>query len=311
MARVLGAVLGAAVVAVGIGAIWLYNSVTSLESERVSGDVHVIRGAGGNVGVLRTDTGAVVVDSMLFRMQGQRIRELSERIAGGPVQALLNTHYHQDHTHGNPAFPGGTRVVAAARTLDYLLHFDAPYWEGAAAETLPNDLVEASHEMRIGGKTIRSLHPGAGHTGGDLVVLFVEDRVLHAGDLLFAGRYPRIDIAGGGSVRAWIASLDVVLELDFEHVIPGHGPVTDKDGVRRFQAFLAEALAAVEDALRRGRSLEETLAGARLEADAGFEPGGLPPFAVFTRETLLEEVYAELSGSAAPADVPPAAQGER
>jgi glyoxylase-like metal-dependent hydrolase (beta-lactamase superfamily II) len=311
MGRVLGAVLGAAVAAAGIGAVWLYNAVTSLESERVSGDVHVIRGVGGNVGVLRTAAGAVVVDSMLFRMQGRRIRELAERIAGGPVQAVLNTHYHRDHTHGNPAFAGGTRVVATARTRDYLLRFDASSWEGAAAETLPNDLVETSHEMRIGGKTIRSLHPGAGHTGGDLVVLFVEDRVLHAGDLLFAGRYPRIDLAGGGSVRAWIASLDRVLELDFERVIPGHGPVTDKDGVRRFQAFLAEVVATVEAALARGQSLEETLAGARLESDAGFEPGGLPPFAVFTRETVLEEVWAELGGSAAPAAVPPAEEVER
>ena len=106
-------------------------------AERVTDDVHAVRGLGGNVGVLRTSAGAVVVDTMTFRIQGERIRELAERLAGGPIQVVINTHYHVDHTHGNPGFAPGTRVVATERTRDYLLALDASYWDGKAEQTLP------------------------------------------------------------------------------------------------------------------------------------------------------------------------------
>ena len=158
MARALGAVGFALVVLLAVGVIVVYQQLHTLESERVSQDVHVIRGPGprGNVAVLGTDAGCVVVDSMTFRFQGKQLHELAARLAGGPVQLLINTHYHQDHTHGNPGFAPGTRVVATRRTLDHLMRFDAGYWRGGSAETLPNDLVEdaGSHELLVGGKTI-------------------------------------------------------------------------------------------------------------------------------------------------------------
>ncbi len=270
MARWLGWITAGLVVVLGVGAIYLYLLVTSLESEPVSGDVHLIQGLGGNVGVLRTDRGAVVVDTMTFRLQGKRIRELAERLGGGPTQAVINTHYHVDHSHGNPGFAPGTRVVATRRTRDYLDALDAGYWEGDAGQTLPNDLFADEHEMRIGGKTIRSLHLGRGHTGGDLVVLFVEDRVLHTGDLCFNGRYPNIDLEAGGSIPGWIATLDRVLALDFDRVIPGHGAVTDRNGILAFQGFLRELWSVGQQAAQAGLSLEETLARHTLTTDEGY-----------------------------------------
>ena len=84
MARSIGIIATIAVVAAGIGAIAVHDQVTSLEVEAVSDDVYVIFGLGGNVAVLKTATGAVVVDTMSFRIQGERIRELAEKIAGGP-----------------------------------------------------------------------------------------------------------------------------------------------------------------------------------------------------------------------------------
>lgn len=304
MRRILAGVALVIVAVAALGALWLHGLLTTLTSERVTGDVHVLFGAGGNVGVLATDAGAVVVDTLTFRFQGERVRELAEQLGGGPVQAVLNTHYHRDHTHGNPGFPPGTRIVAAARTLDYLRFFDGAYWQGAAAGTLPNELVSEEHELRIGGKTIRSYHLGRGHTGGDLVVLFVEDRVLHAGDLLFNGRYPRVDLEGGGSLPAWIATLDRVLALDFDRVIPGHGPVAGREAIVAFQRFLAEVWEVGQRAARQGSSLEETLAQAQLSQDAGYEPGGLPPFVVFGRDDVIRQAWEEATGRVGPADVP-------
>ena len=303
---VLGALL---VVGLGFAGLRLYDAVITLESEAVSDDVWVLFGLGGNVGVLRTAVGAVVVDSMTFRMQGERIREHAEKLAGGPTQALVNTHYHIDHSHGNPGFAPGTRVVATQRTLDYMLGLDAGAWQGAASSTLPNDLFETEHTLGIGGKTIRALHVGRGHTGGDLVVLFEEDRVLHTGDLFFNGRYPNIDLEAGGSIREWIVTLDRVLELEFDRVIPGHGPVTDRQGILAFQRFLKELWAVGQAAAQEGLTLEETLAQKELTEDAGYGVIAVPLVFRLDRDFVIRRAWEEATGSVVAVDVPRAQGG--
>jgi glyoxylase-like metal-dependent hydrolase (beta-lactamase superfamily II) len=289
---------------IAIAAIYAYQQVSSLETERVTDDVHVLFGLGGNVGVLTTERGAVIVDTLTFRMQGARIREAAEKIGGGPTQAIVNTHYHSDHTHGNPAFASGTKVWSTQRTRDYLLHFDADYWEGDAAGTLPNQTFEDAHELSVGGKTVRLQHLGRGHTGGDLVVLFVEDRVLHTGDLFFNGRYPNIDLEAGGSVREWIATLDRALALDFDRVIPGHGPVTDREGLRAFQGFLRELWGLAEQAAREGKSLEETQRLAGLTADAGYSEIGIPFLFKLDRAFVIRRAWEEATGAVTAVQVP-------
>ena len=297
MARTLGAVVAAVTLIAGVAAVTIYQRVTSFDVERVTDDVVVIRGFGGNVAVLGTERGAVVVDTMNFRLQGDQLRELAARLGGGPVQAILNTHYHRDHTHGNPGFPLGTAVVATERTRAHLLERDAGYWRGEASGNLPNQTFEGEHLLRIGGKTIRALQLGRGHTDGDLVVLFVEDRVLHAGDLLFQRTYPRIDLEGGGSVPAWIATLDRVLALDFDRVIPGHGAVTDREGLVAFQGFLREIWAVAEGAVDAGMSLEETLASARLEQDAGYTAFSVPFVFRRDRDSAIRQAFEEAQRS--------------
>ena len=306
MRRMLGIAVAVLIGLAGIGAVAIFNRVTTFEVERVTDDVSVIFNAavGGNVGVLRTELGAVIVDTMTFRLQGQQIRELAERLGGGPTQAIINTHYHQDHTHGNPAFAIGARFVATQRTRDYLVHWDSEYRDGDTAGTLPNEIVESSHEMRIGGKTVRSYHLGAGHTGGDLAVLFVEDRVLHTGDLLFNHRYPSIDIRAGGSVREWDATIDRMLELDFDTVIPGHGQVTDREGIVAFQRFLRELWREVGAAVAAGKSLEETLASVDLNEDDGYESISIPFVRTPNRDRVIGRVYAEVTGKMQAAPVP-------
>jgi cyclase len=288
----------------GAAFVWLYQEITTLRSERVSDDLTVVQAGGinGNVAVLATAQGAVVVDTMTFRVQGASIRELAERLAGAPVQLVINTHYHLDHTHGNPGFPVGTRVVATQRTLDNMLAFDADYWRGDNSGTLPNDTFAKERELRIGGKTLRTLYLGRGHTDGDLVVLFVEDRVLHMGDLLFNGRYPSVDPEAGGSVEAWLKTLDRALALDFDRVIPGHGPVTDRAGVERFQRFLREVWELAQQAVGEGLSLERTqeLARETLTSDAGFESISIPGILRIDRDFVVERAYEEAKAKLQP-----------
>jgi glyoxylase-like metal-dependent hydrolase (beta-lactamase superfamily II) len=297
-------VIGTVLLAAGAGAVYVYGEVMTLETEQVTEDVSVIYGFGGNVGVLGTERGAVIVDTMTFVVQGRRIQELAERIAGGPTQAVINTHYHRDHTHGNPAFAAGAKVVSTQRTRDYLMFFDADYWAGAAAGTVPNVTFDDRHELRIGGKTIRLYHLGRGHTGGDLVVLFKEDRVVHAGDLVFNGRYPNIDLEAGGSVREWLETLDRVLAIDFDQIIPGHGPVTDRAGLQAFQRFLRDLWAQASEAAAAGKTLPETLATVELQHDADYEVYSIPFVVRLDRDFVVRRAWEEASRAVSPFDVP-------
>lgn len=297
MRRILAAGAVALVAALGALAVYVYTGIQSLEVRQVTPDVHMLVGWGGNVTVLRSERGAVVIDTMTFRMQGDRIREAAEELAGGPIQAVINTHYHTDHTHGNPAFAPGTHVVATARTLAHMKAFDADYWQGEAAGTLPNDTFEDVHEMSFGDKTVRSYHVGRGHTDGDLVTVLVEDRVIVMGDLLFRYRYPNIDLEAGGSIQEWIPTLDRVLELDFDQVVPGHGPVTDAEGIRAFQDFLRELWQVGTDAAAAGLSLDETLAEAKLTTDEGYGTIGVPLVFSLDRDFVVKRAWEEATGA--------------
>jgi glyoxylase-like metal-dependent hydrolase (beta-lactamase superfamily II) len=309
--RKVGVIATVLIALAGLLVVYLYNRVTLLDHEAVTDSVHVIYGVGGNVAVLRTQRGAVIVDTMTFPIQGRRIRDLADRLGGGPTQAVVNTHYHAGHTHGNPAWPDGTRIVATERTRAYLDRFDPDFWENSAAEFAPNDLFTDSHELRIGGKTIRSFYLGRGHTGGDLVVLFVEDRVLHTGDLFFNRRYPDIDLEAGGSVQQWAETLDRVLALGFDKVIPGHGPVTDRAGLLEFQRFIAELAEFASESAAAGRSLEETLAVADLEQDEAFETMSIPFLFKFDRDFAIRRAWEEASGVVQPTELSaPAASGK-
>ena len=299
-----GRVAAILILAAGTMVIYAYGRVTRLDVERVTDDVHVIFGLGGNVGVLGTERGTVVVDTMTFTLQGREIRKRAEEIGGAPVTTLINTHYHIDHTHGNPAFPAGIKVVSTDRTLAYLRALDADYWGGKAGGTLPNETFENDHVIRIGGKTIRIHHLGRGHTDGDLVVIFAEDRVLHTGDLFFNGSYPNIDLEAGGSVREWGTTIDRMLELDFDVVIPGHGPVPDREGLRAFQRFIRELAEVAGRAAAEGLTLEETLASAEMRGDEGFEVMSIPFVMNLDRDFVLRRAWEEATGAVTPISLP-------
>jgi glyoxylase-like metal-dependent hydrolase (beta-lactamase superfamily II) len=260
MRRFLLGVLVVAIAIVVLGAVGWFG-IVRLGHARLTDDIHVFTGVGGNVGVLVTPDGVVVVDTMTFVRQGGAIRDAIRGLTPQPVVAVLNTHYHVDHTHGNPAFPVGTKVVSTAKTLQHLRDRVADFWKARpASDLLPNDTFDGgSKEMRLGGKTIRSHFVGRGHTDGDMVVLFVEDRVLHTGDLLFHEHYPNIDLEAGGSVREWPATLDKVLALPFDTVIPGHGPTTDRRGLERFRDFMASLWSQTAAIRDRGGSEQDAI----------------------------------------------------
>jgi glyoxylase-like metal-dependent hydrolase (beta-lactamase superfamily II) len=293
--RALVRALAALLAIVAVGGVALWWRIGALGVEQVAPGLYLLTGVGGNVTVLVTGAGPVVVDSMTFVRQGDAIEERVRALTPQPVLALLNTHYHRDHTHGNPAFPVGTQVVATDRTLEHLRTRDADYWrDPPARDLLPNTTFDRTIDLRAGDKTVRALHLGRGHTDGDLVVLFVEDRVLVGGDLVWNGYWPNIDLEAGGSVREWPATLDRVLALEFDRVIPGHGPVFDRAGLERFRDFVRALWTQTDAIVARGGSL----ADARREVDLDrfdLTPLWFAPY--LNRRFVIGRAYAEASAA--------------
>ena len=271
----------------------VFYRVHQVSIEKVTDDLHVLYGLGGNVGVLATSEGSVIIDTMTLQYQGSRIREIAEDITGSPVTMIINTHYHLDHTHGNPAFAPGTRVISTARTLHHLEQTDADYFSGANAALMPNETFDGAIDLTIGNKTIRLMHPGRGHTDGDLVALMVEEESIHMGDLFFNKHYPNIDLEAGGSVQKWGDTLDEVLKLQFTHVIPGHGPVSDRDGIRQFQEFIRQLADIGARASTAGISLEATRQSTELTADAGYSEITMVVPIGLDREFVLQRAWEE------------------
>jgi len=289
----LAVVCGVVVILGGI----VFYQIHDVRVEQITDDLWIAYGAGGNVGILRTGDGTVIVDTMTFTYQGTRIREVAEALTGEPVRVIVNTHYHTDHTHGNPAFAAGTRVVSTYRTLHHLQQTDAEYFSGPAAALLPNETFEDTIEVAIGDKTLHLMHPGRGHTDGDLVVRFVEDDTLHAGDLYFNRHYPNIDLEAGGSAQLWGDTLDTVMTLPFSHVIPGHGPLSDRDGLRQFQRFIRQLAAIGRDAKANGLSLEETIATDALTEDAAYTEVRVVVPVGLDRKFVLRRAWEETHGA--------------
>jgi glyoxylase-like metal-dependent hydrolase (beta-lactamase superfamily II) len=124
----------------------------------------------------------------------------------------------------------------------------------------------------LGGKEVRALYLGRGHTNGDAVIYFPALRTLHTGDLM-AGSTPLIDYPGGGSVVEWTKTLDAAMKLDFDTVIPGHGAVTTKANLLAYRNNVEKLRTRATGLIREGKSQEDV--GKVMIAEFGWQPTGL------------------------------------
>ncbi|MBT8115971.1 MAG: MBL fold metallo-hydrolase [Arenicella sp.] len=290
-------VLAALLLSVVLFAVYLIIQIRSFEVESLSEDLFVLRGIGGNSTVLNTTQGNVIIDSMTLPMQGKIIRAKARQLTGKDTTLLINTHYHLDHTHGNPGFAPDTRIISTERTLSHLQFFDTDFWTDNSS-FIPNETFTDDKVLNIGGKTLHLVHPGRGHTDGDLVVFIEQEGTAVLGDLMFYKYYPNIDLEAGGSVQEWSATLDTVLEHEFEKVIPGHGDTTDRAGIQNFQRFIGQLAEVGRAAAANGDDLQKVLASGALDSDADFSPlkfAGIP--LGLDREFVLQRTWEESTGN--------------
>ena len=225
-----------------------------IKTTPVAGTVHMLTGAGGNVAVSVGDDGTLIVDDQFLPL-ASRIQAAIDELGGGRPAFILNTHYHGDHVGGNPHFGETGTIIAHENVRVRLLSGELP--EAA----LPVITYRNRMAVHFNGEEIALLHLPQGHTDGDSAVWFQQSNVLHTGDQLFNGRFPYIDIEGGGRVGGYMSNLEAILAVvpaDIQ-VIPGHGELCDVAAVRRNLETIGATRQIVVDALDAGASLDEVI----------------------------------------------------
>lgn len=246
---------------------------------------HVLMGAGGNITILNTKDGLLTVDAGVPETAAAVLGKVKS-VAGVPVKVLINTHWHSDHTGGNPAFGRtGAQIVAHVNTLkrvsatQHMLFFqrDVP---PLPEQGLPGKTFTEQEKIAFGSHTIHvAYHPPA-HTDGDSMVHFEQANILSTGDLLFSGMYPFIDYSSGGSIEGMIRNSATILQMVDDHtqIVPGHGQVSTKVQVADFHNMLVGVNETIDAHVKQGKSVDEVVAAAPTkEYDSRFGNGFLKP----------------------------------
>jgi cyclase len=262
-----------------------------LRIEKVKGDLYMISGEGGNVAVYVTGEGVVLVDDMFDRNHADILAQMKS-VTDKPLKYVLNTHQHDDHAGGDLKMLPIAEVIAHKNARANLAHIKQPYYEDTPGTPIGLPRVTFSDEASVflGGKEVRAKYFGRGHTSGDAIIYFPDLKVIHTGDL-FLGRRPGragapapgrpagvniyVDYAQGGSFFEWTKTLDGALTLDFDTVIPGHGPVSTKEDVAAFRADIETMRNRLAGMVKQGQSKSDIVN--TLEADYGWRAKGCPP----------------------------------
>ncbi|MFZ1011449.1 MAG: MBL fold metallo-hydrolase [Candidatus Sulfotelmatobacter sp.] len=266
-------------------------SKVQMKVTKVSGNVYMIEGSGGNIGASVGDDGIVIVDDQ-YAPLADKIQAALKGITDKPVRFIINTHYHPDHTGGNAYFQKQAPIIAQDNVRKRLesggglgnggsIHRENP---AAPHEALPIITFDHDITVHLNGEDIRALYFPAGHTDGDSIIFFPHSNVVHMGDDFVTYGFPFIDIEGGGSINGMIDGVaQVVSQLPPDvKVIPGHGPLSTLDDVRAYLTMLKETRAAVQKALKEGQTLDQ-MKQAKL----------LDPWKKYSGEFVSQDIFLE------------------
>ncbi|HEX2663728.1 MAG TPA: MBL fold metallo-hydrolase [Candidatus Acidoferrum sp.] len=244
-------------------------SKVQIKVSKVSGNIYMLEGAGGNIAASVGEDGIVIVDDQFAPLAEKIQAALKDLgVTTRPVRFVINTHYHGDHTGGNEAFNNAGSTLIAHQNVRKRLETGGTAGNGgslkmpqkaASRNALPIITFEHDVTVHLNGEDIRALHFPSGHTDGDSIIFFPKNNVVHMGDDFVRYGFPFIDVASGGSVQGMIAATEkVAAELPADvKVIPGHGALSNMDDVKAFTKMLKETSAVVEKALDNHKTLEQ------------------------------------------------------
>jgi glyoxylase-like metal-dependent hydrolase (beta-lactamase superfamily II) len=238
----------------------------TIESTKLTDQIYMLTGHGGNLGVFIGQDGTFLIDDQFAPLTEKIIAELM--VLGGDIpRFLINTHYHGDHTGGNENLgKAGTLIVSHDNVRErlqggsFIREFNMLI-PPAAPVALPVVTFSEDITFHLNGDTVQVIHIPHSHTDGDAIIHFVEANVIHAGDIIFNGFYPFIDVSHGGTIKGMIEGTKLVLSLadDNTKIIPGHGPLTAKAELSGYLQMLETAYERLRKLKADGKTAQEAI----------------------------------------------------
>tara|TARA_R100000935_G_scaffold54977_1_gene84473 strand:- start:710 stop:1591 length:882 start_codon:yes stop_codon:yes gene_type:complete len=229
-----------------------------IEIVPVNENIYMLKGAGGNIGVSIGDDGAFMIDDQ-FAPLTPKILAAVKTISDKPVNFLVNTHYHGDHTGGNANFEKEGALIVAHDNVRKRLKEDEKNVDG---DGLPIITFDNKMQLHLNGDAILVVHVSNAHTDGDALIYFPKSNVLHTGDTFFNGMFPYIDLKSGGSVAGDMqaAKTGLMLINSETKIIPGHGPIASYGDYEKYLKMLEGIQTNVKASIAQGKSREEIVA---------------------------------------------------
>ncbi len=289
--------LAAALILVAMPAAAQQNFDTvQIETIPVSGNVYMLVGSGGNIGVSVGEDGPFMIDDQ-FAPLTDKIAAAVAAIADSPIRFVINTHWHGDHTGGNENL-GNAGALIVAHDNVYRRMSTEQFRASVNSTTPPSPkaalpVITFAEDVtfHLNGDAIHAFHVAHAHTDGDAIIHFRDANVFHMGDTFFAGRFPYIDLDSGGTIDGVIAAVNRVLTLanDETKIIPGHGALSTPDDLRSYRDTLTRIRSMIMQMVAEGKTLEEVQAAEPL---AEYEEWGS---GFIDAERFVQIVYTDLS----------------
>jgi glyoxylase-like metal-dependent hydrolase (beta-lactamase superfamily II) len=272
-----------------------------------------------NAGLVLADDTSMLIDTLFdLRLTREMLDAMRPLTDARPIRQVLNTHGNGDHWYGNELVPDNAEIVASRAALEemretppevlaalkqanldedlsaFVRHAFGPYRFDGIELRLPTRTFSGSLTLDVAGRRVELLELGPAHTRGDVIAHVPEARTVFTGDILFIGGTP---VVWAGPVSNWVAACEHIERLDVDTIVPGHGPVTDKEGPRQVRRYLEYVRAEAAERHRAGMPAME----AALDIDLGpFSDWGDQERIVVNVDT----VYAELDPGRERASVP-------
>jgi len=302
-----------------------------IDAVKVTDNIYMLVGAGGNVTVQFGPEGVLVVDTSYGPMSS-KILAVIKKLSDQPIRYVINTHVHGDHIGGNEpiAKAGRTRaggnvvgdlgngataqaaVIAHENVLNRM-SMPAPGQEGVPSAGWPTEtFIGSKKEMIFNNEAVQIIHEEAAHTDGDSLVMFRRNDVISTGDLFTTVMYPFIDDANGGTINGYINALNAILDLTVANnvneggtmVIPGHGRLSDEQDVIEYRDMVTIVRDRIKEYVNRGMTLEQVKAKKpTLDWDRRYGDGFIKP------DAFVDVIYKQMAADrAAAAPAKPAAK---
>ena len=278
---------------------WGQSAATApIEIQTVRPGLHLLRGAGANVVAWAGADGILVVDSGRAESAPQLLEALG-RVSPEPLRFLVNTHWHPEHVGGNPALhQAGARSVAhvdtrALMAVSHVIAVDGIEVPAAPREGMPMLTFDDAVSLHLNGDRLDVLHVSGAQGSGEVILWWEAANVVHVGDAQWAGGYPLVNVAGGGSLAGMVASIETVLSRADAGtaVVPGHGPVSDRAELAAYRDMLVAVGSRVRELIEQGRGVDEVLAA---QPTAPYDDRyALGPVSA---ERFVRTLYADLTG---------------